>query len=164
MQYRSEKSSGELRYATSFEVELLGSKCDLEIVVELASQAVSTTISMRQLLSSYPAFKATREELVVLSACIQKTREYADLLDETSESAQTHQLNCTCGGATFIVVKPSGKTARYTLNIGLFNREGFLNEFSSEEIDDAVKEIDVFVARVPPALLTFLSCSSHPGR
>jgi hypothetical protein len=142
------KATGELRYATSFEVKLLGAKCDVEVVVDLGRQDASAIVSMRQILSSSPAFRATREDLSALSACIQKARESAGLLDATAEGAQANQLNCSCGGAVLIVVKPPGKPARYALNVGLFHREGLLEELTSKEIDEAVEQVDALIARV----------------
>jgi hypothetical protein len=148
MQVGTSKTVGGLRYATSFEIKLLGSKCDVDVVVDLASQEATAIVSMRQLLSSSPAFRATREDFAALSACIRQARERAGLLDATAEGAHAHQLNCSCGGAALIVVKPPGKPARYTLNVGLFHREGLLEELTSKDIDEAVEQVDALIARV----------------
>ena len=148
MQCGNSKTVGGLRYATSFELKLLGAKCDVEVVVDLGSQEASAIVSMRRLLSPSPAFRAAREDLAALSGCIRQARENAGLLDATTEGAQAHQLNCSCGGAVLIVVKPPGKPARYTLNVGLFHREGLLEELTSKEIDEAVEQVDALIARV----------------
>lgn len=148
MQNGSARAATGLRYATSFEAKLLGAKCDIEIVVDLSSQEASASVSMRQLLSPSPAFKATRDDFAALSSCIREARESAKLLDETAEGAQAHQLNCSCGGAVLIVVKPTGKPTRYTLNVGLFHREGLLEELTSDEIDEVIKQVDILIARV----------------
>lgn len=137
-----------LRYATLFEVQLLGAKCDVEVVVALSTQEASASVSMRQFFSASPVFRATRDDLAALSACIRQARENATLLEATADGAESHQLNCSCGGGVLVVVRPPGKPARYTLNVGLFQREGFLADLTSKEIDEAVAQMDVLVARV----------------
>lgn len=72
-------------------------------------------------------------------------RKSALLLESLIPDATDHQLNVSIGGATAIVVRPPGKAARYTLSIGLFNREGELSELDLKGIDESIKEIEEVV-------------------
>jgi hypothetical protein len=137
-----------LNYATKFEQKLLGHKCDVEVVVNLASGQASVVAGMRQALRSSPACYLSLETLEGLAKCVRDVKKNSRLLDSLIDDATDHQLNCSFGGATLIVVKPPGKSARFTLTIGLFHREGAIEELSTKEIDDAVSLLEGLCKRV----------------
>ncbi len=137
-----------LRYATSFEEKILGAKCSVEVVVDLSSGETSVVVSMMRFLSSDPAFRITRDDLAGLASFIKTVKSRASLLDERVEGATDHQMNCSSGGALLIVIKQTGKPARFTLSIGLFHQEGALSDLSAEEVDQAVAKLDSISAKV----------------
>ncbi len=141
-------SSNTLNYATIFEEKVLGVKCDVEIVVGLASGAATVVASMRHALWSSPACHISIDTLESLATHIRDVRKYSELLDSLIDGAKDHQLNCSFGGATLIVVKPAGRPARFTLTIGLFHREGSLEELSTKDVDEAVGALDGLRKRV----------------
>lgn len=136
-----------LKYATVFDERLFGVGCDVDVVVDVESGEASATVAMRQFMRSSPAFWITGEQLVAIAEVVKSVRSRAWLLDETVEGAQDHQLNFSCGGAKLIVVHPKGKPTRFVLTIGLFNKDGELDELSGEEIDAAVKRIEELKAK-----------------
>ena len=139
---------GPLNYATTFEEKVLGVKCEVEVVVELSSGNSSVTAGMRQALRSSPACYLTIDTLEALLNCIKATHKNAKLLDDLAEAATDHQLNASVGGATLIIVKPPGKPARFTLTVGLFHREGKLEELSTKEIEAAIQTLSALRKRV----------------
>lgn len=142
------KESGGLRYAATFNEKILGVGCDVDVAVDLVSGEALVIASMRRTLSSEPAFRISREDLASLSSCVKTAKERAGILDNKVKGSSDHQLNCACGGATLIVSKPAGKPARFALNVGLFHREGGLEELSAKELDEAVAKLDALTARV----------------
>ena len=141
--------SGGLRYAATFKEKILGVGCDVDISVDIGSKVAIVIASMTRMLSSQPAFRISRDDLAALAACVKTAKERASILDSKAEGASDHQLNCSCGGAALIIVKPfADKPARYTLSIGLFNREGTLDELTSKELDDAVEKLDTLASRI----------------
>ncbi len=143
----SEDSSG-ARYATSFKEQLFGGKCDVEVVVDLTSRRTSSVLSMSQFLSSRPVFTISLEGLRLLSRAIQDIKSHKGLLNELLPGATDHQLNCSTGGATVIVVHPPGKSARFTLSVGTFHREGVLEELSVADVEEAITKIEALENRV----------------
>ena len=143
----SEDSSG-ARYATSFKEQLFGGKCDVEVVVDLTSRRTSSVLSMSQFLSSRPVFTISLEGLRLLSRAIQDIKSHKGLLNELLPGATDHQLNCSTGGATVIVVHPPGKPARFTLSVGTFHREGVLEELSVSDVEEAITKIEALEKRV----------------
>ena len=131
-----------LKYATSFDERLFEAGCDVDVVVDVETGEASATVAMRRFLGSTPAFRIADEELTAIAEVVKSVRSRAWLLDDTVEGAQSHQLNYSSGGATLTVVHPKGRPARFVLTIGLFNKEGKLDELSGEEIDVAVKRIE----------------------
>lgn len=144
----TDKRVTSLNYATTFEQKLLGYKCDVEVVVNLASGEASVVAGMRQALRSSPACYLSLDTLEGLASCIRDVKKSSRLLDSLIDDATDHQLNCSFGGGTLIVVKPPSKSARFTLTIGLFHREGPVEELSSKEIDDAISLLDGLRKRV----------------
>lgn len=143
----SEDSSG-ARYATSFKEHLFEGKCDVEVVVDLIFKRASSVLSMSQFLSSRPVFAISLENLKHLLRAIQDIRSHAGLLGTLLPGATDHQLNCSTGGATVIVVHPPGKPARFTLSVGTFHREGILEELDVREIEEAISKIEALEKRV----------------
>jgi hypothetical protein len=141
-------SSPGARYATSFKEQLFGGKCDVEVVVDLATRAPSSVLSMSSFLSSQPVFSISLESLKLLALGITDIKNHARLLSAQITGTTDHQLNCTVGGATAIVVQPAGKPARFTLTIGAFHREGLLEEIAIGEIDEAITKMDALQNRV----------------
>jgi len=141
----AKESAGGAKYATLFRKKLLGVNCDVDVVVDLATLKAEATISMKQILSSRPAFVITLDDLRLLETSLKSVKKCTSLLESVLPDATDHQLNVNIRGATAIVVRPPGKSARYTLSIGLFHREGELSELELNEIDDSIKEIEVLV-------------------
>ena len=56
-----------LKYATSFDEKLLGTGCDVEVVIEIESGEVSAVIAMRQFLRSSPIFRISDVDLAAMS-------------------------------------------------------------------------------------------------
>lgn len=142
-----------LRYATTFEERIFGAKCNVEVIANIFSGESSIIVSMMQPLGREPAFRILRNDLAELSSCVKTARERARVLDEVAEGATDHQLNCSCGGAVLIVVKPPGKPARFTLSIGLFHQEGALANLSAQQIDEAVSRLDTLAEKVSKKIL-----------
>lgn len=140
-------SSGS-RYATSFKEQLFGGKCEVEIVVDLSTRAASSVLSMTSFLSTRPTFSISLENLKQLARGVSELKNNAKILSALIEGATDHQLNCTAGGATAIVVQPPGKPARFTLTIGAFHREGQLDELDTRDVDEAIKRIESLQGRV----------------
>ena len=137
-----------LNYATTFEEKLLGVKCEVEVVVDLSSGASSVTAGMRQALRSTPACYLSIDTLELLVNGIKLAHKSAKLLDSLADAATDHQLNLSVGGATLIIVKPPGKPARFTLSIGLYHREGKLEELSAKEVEAAIQSLSALRKRV----------------
>lgn len=148
MSETSSRQQSSLNYATTFEQKLLGHKCDIEVVVDLSTGEASVVAGMRQALRSSPACHISLDTLERLAACIRDVGKNSRLLDRLVDEATDHQLNCSFGGGTLIVVKPPGKSARFTLTIGLFHREGSIEELSAKEVDDAISALDGLRKRV----------------
>lgn len=141
-------SAAALNYATVFEERVLGVKCDVEVVVELAGGASSVVAGMKQALSGSRACHLSLDTLADLAACLRTIGDQARLLDNLTNGAKAHQLNWSAGGATLIVVKPAEREARFTLTIGLFHREGPLHELPAKEIEQAVATLHGLRQRV----------------
>lgn len=137
-----------LRYAAEFDEKILGVGCVVEVMVNITSGEASAVASMKQILSSQPGFRISKKHLVALASCVETAKQRSGVLNRQAAGSKQHQLNCTCGEATLIVVKPDDKPARYTLNIGLLHRSGELEELSTKEIDDAVAKLDELISRV----------------
>jgi len=137
-----------LRYATVFDETILGAGCDVEVVVDLSTGKGSAIISMRRMLSPNPAFSISRDDLAAIAMGVKMAKEKSDLLAQTTEGAKGHQLNFSCGGATLVIVKPEGKPTRFGLHVGLFHREGALDDLSALELEEAVRKVDALLARV----------------
>ena len=145
----SENESGGLRYAATFKEKILGVGCDVDISVDIGSREAVVIASMTQMLSSQPAFRISRDDLAALASSVKTAKKRVSILDSKAEGACDHQLNYSYGGAALIIVKPfADKPARYTLSIGLFNREGTLDELTTKELDDAVEKLDTLASRV----------------
>jgi hypothetical protein len=137
-----------MKYATSFDEKLLGVGCDVEIVVDIESGTAQASVAMRSFLRSTPAFKISLEDLQSVSLVVKQARSSAKLLESMVGDATAHQLNYSLPGATFIVVRPEGKTARFTLSIGSFAREGDLDTLTDKEIAEAVAKVEDLKAKV----------------
>ncbi len=137
-----------LKYATSFDEKLLGVGCDVEVVVDIESGTAQAFVEMRSFLRSTPAFRITLEDLNSVSAAIKSARSNAKLLESLPGEATDHQLNFFGGGATLIVVQPKGKSARFTLSIGSFSREGDLDTLTDKEIAETVAKVESLKAKV----------------
>ena len=140
-------SSG-ARYVTSFKEQLFGGKCEIEVVVDLSTRAPSSVLAMIGFLSSRPTFAISLENLKLLTRAVADLKSNAKLLGALTEGETGHQLNCTVGGATAIVVQPPGKPGRFTLAIGTCHREGQLEELDTRDIDEAIKRIEALQNRV----------------
>jgi hypothetical protein len=143
-----ELEAGGLRYATTFRESILGVSCDIDVTANLKTGKGTTVVSMRRTLSPNPGFQISGEDLVTLLSCIKMAKAGASLLVEKPEMALDHQLNCSCGGAMLVVVKPLGKPARFALNIGLFHREGDLEDLSVEQLEVAITTLDRLKTKV----------------
>lgn len=137
-----------LKYATSFEEKILGSTCDVEVVVDIVSGQTQATIGMRSFLRASPVFSISIEDLVDLGKALQKLQSQAKLLTGLLAGASEHQLNFSAGGATLIVVHPKNKDPRFSLAVGSFSREGSLKELPEKEINDAVLRVQGLMAQV----------------
>lgn len=146
------KAGRGLKYATSFDEKILGIGCDVDVTVDVETGEASATIAMRQFLRSSPAFKISADELSAIGDVVKKARASLPLLEDFIDGSQDHQLNYSSGGASLIIVHPKGKPARFVLNIGMFNKEGVMDELSSEEIDAAVKRVGELTAMVKAKL------------
>jgi hypothetical protein len=120
----------------------------VEIVVDLSTRDASSVLSMTSFLSSRPVFAISLDNLKQLSRGVSDLKSSAKILGTLIEGATDHQLNCTVGGATAIVVQPPGKPARFTLTIGAFHREGQLDELDTRDIDEAIKRLESLQGRV----------------
>jgi hypothetical protein len=140
-------SSG-ARYAISFNEQLFGGKCDVEIVIDLATCHATSALSMGQFLSSRPAFSISLENLKLFARGLADIKNHARLLTARLPGATEHQLNCTVGGATAIVVHPAEKPPRFNLTIGRFHREGLFEELPIGEIQEAIAKIQALQDQV----------------
>lgn len=131
-----------LKYAATFEEKLLGAKCDVDVVVDVATGESTATIAMRQMLRSMPICRIGIETLEELLTAMKAVEASAILLEARPEGAQDHQLNFGFGGASLIVVQPPGKKARYVLTVGSFNKEGEVSQMSHQELADAVARVN----------------------
>jgi hypothetical protein len=141
-------ATSDMMYVTSFKVRLLGSKCDVEVSVDLHNMTASVVLLMNQLIGSKPAFSISIDDLKTLSTNIKAIHKFATLLKYPSEGANDHQLRWDRGGAGLIIVQPPGKVPRYVLSIGLYHQEGDLSELSTKEIDEAVQKLDSLASLV----------------
>lgn len=137
-----------LNYAAVFEESVLGVKCDVEVVLDVSARTASVTAGMRQPLRSAPLCRVSIDTLQALSRCIREAKAHEKMLDQLVQGSTDHQFNSSDGGATLIIVKPTGKPARYTLTIGLFHREGLMQELSATDVDAAVTKLEALRARV----------------
>ncbi|MBX3647315.1 MAG: hypothetical protein KF766_06550 [Rhodocyclaceae bacterium] len=142
------KNDNGVNYVASFKDKFFGVGCTIEVVVDMSTMDSTARLAMKQMLSSNPAFSISLEDLKAISACIRSVQNYAPLLDTLVEGAIDQQLYFVRNGAMLIVVHPKGQSARFTLSIGLFQREGTLQELSSNEIDEVVTKIDAIMAKV----------------
>lgn len=131
-----------LKYAATFNEKLLGANCDVEVVVDLTTGESTATVAMWQMLRSMPACRINIESLEELLVALKSVSASAILLETRAGGVQDHQLNWRSGGASFIIVHPPGRKARYVLNVGTFNREGDLNQLSHQELTDAVDRVN----------------------
>jgi len=143
----SESSPG-AKYAASFKEQLFGVKCDVEVVADLASGQIASILAMPQYISSRPAFVISLDSLKLFERSIKDTKSRAPLLDHQLPGASDHQLNCSVGAATVIIVKPAEKPTRFSLSIGLFHRSGLLEELDISEIENAISRIELLEKRV----------------
>ncbi|HZM44030.1 MAG TPA: hypothetical protein VFC14_04310 [Burkholderiales bacterium] len=146
MQRANDSSSA--RYATSFSEKLFGMRCEVEVVVDLTSGQPTSHLSMMMLMSSRPVFVISLLDLRLIARAIQDLKHHASLLTSRPDEATDHQLNYCIGGASVILVQPSGKPARFTLSIGTFQREGVLAELDMREIEHAIARIETLEKRV----------------
>jgi len=137
-----------LKYATTFDEKLFGKGCDVDVIVDLESGEASATVAMRPFLRSNPPFRISSEDLAALAQAVKLVGPRSSLLDALAEGALDHQLSYSTGGATLIVVHPKGRSARYTLSIGMFQKEGELGEPIGAEIEAAVKRTEELKAKV----------------
>lgn len=137
-----------LRYVASFEEKLLGSTCDVEVIVDLKTGQSTARIKMRELLRSMPACEFSIESLEELVEAISTASKSAKLLDDPPEGADDHQMNWSSGAASLVAVKPRKKKARFVLNIGRFNHEGELDQINSRQLVDALSRIQTLRKRV----------------
>jgi len=135
-------------YATSFEEIVLGSKCKVEVIVDLSTKDYSVVTSMGRTLTAEPAFRIGLAELKQLLLSITQMKKSIKLLDELAPDAKGHQLNCTCGGATMVMTKQEKKDPRYSLTIGLFHKEGALKDFDYKELDEAIGKLEALANQV----------------
>lgn len=131
-----------LKYAATFEEKLLGTKCDVDVVVDVRSGESTANIAMRAMLRSQPACRISIEALEELLVILRSTKSNALLLEARPEGAQDHQLNWSSGAASLIIVQPGGKKPRYVLTIGTFNGEGDLSQLSDQEVADAISRVN----------------------
>ena len=131
-----------IRYSSTFQTRLLGSKCDVTVTVDLAAGTGTAIAAMRQPLRSTPSCYISLDELKKLRAALHEVHRKAELLDQPTEGADDHRLDCLCGAATLILVKPRERPCRFTLTIGEFHREGVLDDLSASEIEDAISEME----------------------
>ena len=146
-------SSGS-RYAASFKDRLFGVKCEVEIVVDLTTHAPYSVLSMTSFFGGPPLFSISLDNLRLLARGISELKNNANLLSALIVGSTDHQLRCTVGGATAIVLQPPGEATQYTLTIGTFHRMGPLNELSTSDIDVAIKTIEDLQAVVVRNIVT----------
>jgi hypothetical protein len=137
--------TGNPKYATRFETKVFGVRSDVDVVVDLENLTAETTIAMRRLLSSHPAFSIALDDLKRLRDGVQAMRRNTSLLEALLKGAESHQLNCVAGGATAVVTRLEAKPARLTLSIGLWHWEGDFAEFDAAQLDRAITELDGLV-------------------
>jgi hypothetical protein len=142
------KHASKLNYATTFNELVLGLKCIVDVTVDIRTGEAAVVVSRQPRFVSTPSFRISLDDLKSLSESIRSAEERAKLLDDPINGATDHQLNCTCGWATLIVVKPPGSPARFTLTIGHFHREGPLTELSSREIDESIAKLEAILTSV----------------
>jgi len=140
------------RYATSFSLRLLSARCEVDVVADLVTRQCSSTVSMLQALSTRPAFSISRENLWAFAKGAREICGNAALLTATVAGSTQHQLNLTVAGATLIVVQPAKHKARFALSVGMFHREGDLEELPIAELEAAVREMESLEARVSEKL------------
>ena len=137
-----------LKYATSFDEKLLGTGCDVEVVIEIESGEVSAVIAMRQFLRSSPVFRISDVDLAAMSDAIKSAKRSAKLLENMVDGATDHHLNYAARGASLTIVHPKEKKARFVLSIGAFTQEGDLEKLSDVEIVEALKRIEELKSKV----------------
>ena len=142
------KPAPKLNYATTFNELILGLQCLVDVSVDIHTGEAAVVVSRTPRFVSTPTFRISLDDLKSLSESIRRAQERAQLLDDPLNGATEHQLNCTCGWANLIVVKPPGSPARFTLSIGHFNREGPLAELSSKEIDESIVKLEAILGSV----------------
>ncbi|MGE0386072.1 MAG: hypothetical protein AB7Q97_15190 [Gammaproteobacteria bacterium] len=136
------------RYAVAFRERLFGVNCDVEVTVDLHTRAAKATLAMRQMFGARPAFTIGRDDLAALSENLQHLKARAALLQALPEGGVDQQLIFSRGGADLILFQPPGRPARFNLSIGLFHRQGTLDELSAGEIDEALGRLDRRIAEV----------------
>jgi hypothetical protein len=142
-----------IKYAASFDEKLLGSNCDVDVVVDLGTGENTASVAMRQILRTMPMCRISIEALEELLAVLKSAAANAPLLESRPNGAQDHQLNWSSGAASLIIIQPTGKKPRYVLRIGSFNREGELTHLSYEEVADAVEQVNALRKTVTEKVL-----------
>ena len=133
------------KYATSFRRRFLGTNCDVDVVVDLATFEATVTIAMKSPLSGRPTFAITLDDIRLLRNSLKMVKESASLLESRVRDATDHQLNVSVAGAVAIVAQPPGKAAHYSLSIGAFHQEGEFSELDLKDLDASIDEIDAMV-------------------
>ncbi len=131
-----------MKYSTTFREQILDRRFDVVVDLDVETREVTTVLSTHHSFAAQAAISISLSNVKKFLSEISEIKRHAHLLDSRSDAESNQKLSCTVGSASITVVHPSDGPPRFAMSIGLFHREGLLDNLALGELDDAVRKAD----------------------